>query len=545
MEALDSRAAAPTASPPAATPALLAKATLRRLAQARLEPTPENYARAWAEESGPRPAAPAAATNAGPAWAALIERLVGGLGRPGRQWTPARRKDSLHRVLQGSRSDADRLLQRLQALVAAWEGDHAGEAEALVDDASASAPPDSGAGHDTTAYRAAGSLAAALHSGLPASDGRAAVLADELSALAESLALGEATPRLLADLESLALRIQRWFGHRHASTEQLLALVREMSAGLVELAEDGSWVRGQCAQLAATLSEGPDLRALRAAGTLLADTRRAQRRARDERAQAREALTQLIASMLDEVGALGRHTGVFELAVVRHEEAIAGAQSLEGLADVVQAMLQDSRAVRAAVDATQQRLHTQQARAAELEARVRTLEAELRRSSDEAATDALTQVANRRGLEQAFAAESARATRSATPQLAVGLIDIDNFKKLNDRLGHAAGDVALRSLAAAVRERLRPVDHIARFGGEEFVILLPDTSAEAAQQALTRLQRSLSASLFLHEGEEVFVTFSAGVSAWRAGEALEAALERADQALYEAKRTGKNRTCLA
>jgi diguanylate cyclase len=66
-----------------------------------------------------------------------------------------------------------------------------------------------------------------------------------------------------------------------------------------------------------------------------------------------------------------------------------------------------------------------------------------------------------------------------------------------------------------VRERLRPVDHLARFGGEEFVVLLPGTGIAEAQQALTRLQRSLSASLFMHDGREVFVTFSGGVTAWR------------------------------
>jgi diguanylate cyclase len=86
---------------------------------------------------------------------------------------------------------------------------------------------------------------------------------------------------------------------------------------------------------------------------------------------------------------------------------------------------------------------------------------------------------------------------------------------------------------------------VARFGGEEFVVLLPATELDAARQALTRLQRQLSASLFMHEGQEVFVTFSAGVTTYRSGELLDAALERADQALYEAKRTGKNRTCTA
>ena len=76
-------------------------------------------------------------------------------------------------------------------------------------------------------------------------------------------------------------------------------------------------------------------------------------------------------------------------------------------------------------------------------------------------------------------------------------------------------------------------------------MLLPDTALDEAQQALTRLQRGLSVALFLHEAREVFVTFSAGVTAWRPGEPLQAALERADEALYEAKRTGKNRTCVA
>ena len=86
---------------------------------------------------------------------------------------------------------------------------------------------------------------------------------------------------------------------------------------------------------------------------------------------------------------------------------------------------------------------------------------------------------------------------------------------------------------------------MARYGGEEFVVLLPDTPLAEAQQILTRLQRSLSGGLFMHEHKQVLVTFSAGVTTYRPDEPIEAALERADQALYEAKRTGKNRTCMA
>jgi diguanylate cyclase len=85
---------------------------------------------------------------------------------------------------------------------------------------------------------------------------------------------------------------------------------------------------------------------------------------------------------------------------------------------------------------------------------------------------------------------------------------------------------------------------VARYGGEEFVVLLPDTPVDEAQQILTRLQRSLTGGLFMHENKQIFVTFSAGVTAYCPLERIEDALERADMALYQAKRAGKNRTLI-
>jgi diguanylate cyclase len=291
------------------------------------------------------------------------------------------------------------------------------------------------------------------------------------------------------------------------------------------------------------------VRSVRAASELLANARKQQAVLRSERNQARDALKELIQGMLTELGEFSQHTGRFHDNIGRHAEAIANADSLGSLADVVREMLHDSSEVQALVNQTQSRLQAEQQRAGEMQLRVRELEGELRRLSDEVSTDALTQVANRRGLAQAFNVERARMNRAraeAQPSsLAVGLIDIDNFKKLNDTLGHAAGDVALQKLAQQVREQLRPHDTVARFGGEEFVVLLPDTDPDEAQKVLTRLQRQLTASLFMHDNKEVFVTFSAGVTALRDVEPLEIALERADEALYEAKRTGKNRTCIA
>ena len=551
------------AAPPAVTatdvaaPASLAKGALRRLAQARLEPTPENYARAYAEEAGTTAPAiaedPAVALKAelksqGASWGTQIERLARNLERGGKQWTAARRKESLKRLFEGSRGDPVRLLQRLSSLLSAWEGDQPSDpAQSGVED-----PPLEG----STVTGDAGNwpplvtaLQGTVRAALPADVESAAALANQLAAAADAVAAEGATPERVAEIDALCQQAQRLFVQRHRLVDELTRLCRELTAGLTELAEDESWARGQCESLQATLAdpEGLSLRSLRSAGHLLAGTRLRQQRMRSERQAARDALKQLIHDMLIEVGEIGETAGRFELATEQHAVAIQNAESLEGLADVVKSMLQDTRTVQTAVHASQQRLQADRSRAESLEGKVRELEGELRRLSDEVSTDALTQVSNRRGLAQAFDTEVARCERQAAQGagLAVALIDIDNFKKLNDSLGHAAGDTALKSLAAQVKQRLRPVDHLARFGGEEFVVLLPDTALEEAQQTLTRLQRSLTEALFLHEGREVFVTFSAGVTAWRPGEPLQPALERADEGLYEAKRTGKNRTCVA
>ncbi len=528
----------PLAGP--ASAAERAKGALRRLAQSRLEPTPENFARAYAEESG-QPAAEPDAVAPGAAWAQQIERLAKGLSHPGRQWTLARRRDSLKRVLDGSRSDAQRMHKRLQSLLTAWEEDRADEpvqADSSVSDAADAPlpwPP------------LVAVLEGTVRAGLPADDTRAAELADQLAALADAVARDGATPAHVAQIERVCNAVRRLFSHRHDLVEQLGSLCRELTLGLTELAEDPSWARGQCEALQVRLQAGVSVCGVRSAAELLADTRQRQQTLQAERRAARDALKGLLNRMLGEVDELGAQTGRFHQAVAGHADAIARADSLESLATVVTTLLQDSRDVQSAVGRSQQRLQEDRDRAAGLEQRVRDLESELRRLSDEVSTDALTQVANRRGLATAFAAEQARTERAgpnAAP-LAVALMDVDNVKKLNDSLGHAAGDVALKSLAAAVRDRLRPVDHLARFGGEEFVVLLPGTALDEAQQALSRLQRALTASLFMHDGEDVFVTFSAGVTVWREGETLETTLARADEAMYEAKRTGKNRTCIA
>ena len=106
------------------------------------------------------------------------------------------------------------------------------------------------------------------------------------------------------------------------------------------------------------------------------------------------------------------------------------------------------------------------------------------------------------------------------------------------------GDAALIHLATVTRETMRPQDTVARFGGEEFIILLPDTSLPDAQKAMIRLQRELTRRIFLHENEKVLITFSAGVTDFRPDDNQATVTRRADEAMYQAKKTGKNRVVI-
>jgi diguanylate cyclase len=147
---------------------------------------------------------------------------------------------------------------------------------------------------------------------------------------------------------------------------------------------------------------------------------------------------------------------------------------------------------------------------------------------------------NRKGLDEAVEREISSVRRKDTP-LSVALLDIDNFKKLNDTLGHATGDIALTHLATVARECMRPQDTLARYGGEEFVLLLPDTALDKGIEAMTRLQRELTKKFFLAGTEKILITFSAGVAQLATDETGADAIKRADKAMYLAKRAGKNR----
>ena len=153
--------------------------------------------------------------------------------------------------------------------------------------------------------------------------------------------------------------------------------------------------------------------------------------------------------------------------------------------------------------------------------------------------DPLTGLSNRRFILTQLGGHVSAARRHGRP-LSVAMLDIDHFKAVNDRHGHAAGDHVLAEVTHALRERLRAEDQLGRLGGEEFLALLPDAGDAAAGAAAEKLRAEVEQRRVAIEGHELGVTVSVGWATWE-GESPDELLRRADGALYEAKRHGRNR----
>ena len=163
-----------------------------------------------------------------------------------------------------------------------------------------------------------------------------------------------------------------------------------------------------------------------------------------------------------------------------------------------------------------------------------------------AVTDALTKLHNRGWLDDAFDREIKRSERDELP-LALIMIDVDNFKNINDEYGHLAGDQVLITVAEAIRSPLRPNDMVARFGGEEFAVLLPETTVRNARVIAERLREHVcnSDTEMLDSQQLPPVSISLGIAGRQSGDSLDMMVAAADVAMYHAKRNGKNRVEVA
>lgn len=182
--------------------------------------------------------------------------------------------------------------------------------------------------------------------------------------------------------------------------------------------------------------------------------------------------------------------------------------------------------------------------------RILGLEAKLRETLDQmrvlALKDSLTGILNRRAIFETAEGELDRANREST-SLSILMADLDHFKSINDRFGHAAGDLALKLAVEMIVKNLRPYDHVGRWGGEEFLIVLPNTNSDEAYQIAERLRITIeNAEMDLGEGDALGLRMSLGVTSTNLGNTLnlDSLVKQADVALYLAKNKGRNQVCI-
>ena len=557
-------------------PSDIARETLKALAARKLAPTPDNYAQLYQEIGGQTPVtSPAANVTVQPAtdkanetneiassisWSSAIRELLRQLDIPHKGITVTRKKEGLETVLTRFTQDPAVLHDKLQSLVRSWSS--TGGVSSVVNPnevTEVSANPAS----STDKAAKPGAVAA-----LEVVGGSPELLTQLRELLAHTLENTLHTqPELSLEIQALVLQVRSaehpkqitelanllrkfWLklelrgGDKAKIQEGLVRLLRLLVENVSELVADDQWMHGQITTLKDIIEQPLDKHAI-------ADAERSLRHAIIEQGtlkhsliDAKSTLKSLMTTFIDRLGDLTASTGDYHTKIEGYSQKIGGADNIAELSNILADIMQDTRLIQASAQRTHEELLTTRKQASEAEDRVKKLEQQLETVSELVREDQLTGALNRRGMEESLEREFKRTDR-AQVLLSVALLDIDNFKQLNDTLGHQAGDEALRHLTRVIKETLRPSDSVARYGGEEFLIILPDTGIQEAMETIERLQRELTKKYFLHNNDRKLITFSAGVALRTENEDKNDLIGRADKAMYQAKQTGKNRVIAA
>lgn len=326
----------------------------------------------------------------------------------------------------------------------------------------------------------------------------------------------------------------------HEIKHALLRLLHLIVENIGELSLDDSWLKGQVDGLLAVAEPPITLRHLDEMERRLREVMRKQSVAKKRAIEAQEAVRQMLATFVERLAGIHQSSSDFQGRIEDSARRIEQVRHIEELPPLLGEVIGATRAMAEETERSRGELKNLQDKVHLAEAELAQLHLELDNASALARHDPLTDALNRKGLDEALGREIANMRRSGRP-LSLCLLDLDNFKRLNDRLGHTTGDRALIHLSNVARSSMRTTDSLARYGGEEFVILMPDTSLDQGVETMVRLQRALTKAIFLADREKVLITFSAGVAQIGTGEAAEDAIARADRAMYLAKRAGKNR----
>ncbi|MEJ1958688.1 MAG: diguanylate cyclase [Nitrosomonadales bacterium] len=543
------------------TPPEIARDTLKTLATRKLVPTPDNYARVYHEISGAT-GGPAESTSpakdqlkSAPAWPKLIRDLLKQMDTPHKGITVTRKKDGVETVLTKFSSNSDTLFEKLQGLMHSWS--EAPTASSLGDINSIS--PESAAVPLTTPAVTAVSPGAKVHAEmvlqlrellaqtLESSLTTQPDLASEIQALARQARATsdfDQTTHLSKQLRQYWIKLELRESDKAKIQEGVVRLLRLLVENVGELASDDQWLHGQIATLQEIIIRPMDKRTIADAERNLRNAIIKQGFLKQSLVDAKTTLKNLMTTFIDRLGEVTEQTGEYHLKIAEYSQKIGGTNNLTELSHLLDDIMRDTREVQASAQRSHEDLIITRKKAHEAEERVKQLEEELEQVSEKMHEDQLTGALNRRGMDEAMDREIKRADRQRTP-ISLALLDIDNFKQLNDTLGHQAGDHALVHLTAVIKETLRPTDAVARYGGEEFIIIMSETSQEEAMATIIRLQRELTKKFFLHNNERKLITFSAGVALRADNETGEDVMARADKAMYQAKKAGKNRVVAA
>ena len=585
-------------------PSEIARETLRRLALSKALPTPDNYRATYHEIAGsqivePFPERSLKALHAGLprnsqeqvrfarqfetaiaagtwdgfgtalndllakqggeplAWSALIRELVQQFDTHHAGLTTSKKKETVEHVLSASGSP-ELLFSRLQSAVRSWSHTPVGDSAEMVSAEAPAAPPAQTAQPAARAATAAARSEPASHGGMGELQELIAQLLDntlsivlaespELARESNEIAAAARAARSVEELGGLTDRLKKLSYRAHFVAEDqaelksgLLHLVHLIVDNISELVVDDQWLAGQISVVRELVNEPLTLRRLDDVERRMKDVIVKQSSIKKNLNEAKDRLKVMLATFVDRLADFSETTSGYHDKIEKYAERISQANDIADLSDVLGEVMHETRVVQLNAARSRDELSVMRARVDEAEREVTRLQHELAHASDLVRHDALTGALNRKGMDEALESEVGRLRRHGG-SLSLALLDIDNFKKLNDSLGHAAGDAALVHLTEVTHEAIRPQDTLARYGGEEFVVLLPNTPLEDGVSAMVRVQRELTRRFFLNNNDKVLITFSCGVAEMRDEETPYDALKRADEAMYLAKRAGKNR----
>ena len=517
--------------PPPHNALTIARETLKQLAARRIAPTPENYRTLYLEISGDEAAEHLQRHHA--ALRGLAGRLRAQCGLP-----------VVADAVEAALDEKSWQASSQALLVLANHAAHPPAAAPTLISAPIVAPAPAATAHECTPLRAL--LASLLESPIVEHFCAPLNAFDEARVLSGRVraANPETDEKVIAAIRQFLARVEAQVEDSAELRNGFLRLLRLLVDNVAQLVPDDRWIEGQIAMLRELLATPASLYMLREAETRLREVLSRQSSLRTSLREAKTALKSMVETLIEQLGSLSDDTGEYQHRIEDYSTRIQTVEDIAGLGTLLDELLADTRHMQEVTNRSRADLIASRERAEEAERRVVELESQLADVSTQMREDQLTGTLNRRGFDDAFVRETARAQRYEMP-LAVALLDIDNFKQLNDNFGHRAGDSALQHLVKVIRDTLRPSDVVCRFGGEEFLLLLPDTNTADATSIMVRLQRELTRRFFLHNNEQVLITFSAGVTHWQTPESNEAVTARADRALYEAKKSGKNRVCVA